>query len=49
MKSKRWLLRNSQDLYVKNAKNQGYFSRSAFKLIEIEQRFKIIQKSINIL
>ena len=49
MISKKWLLRNSQDLYVKNAKNQGYFSRSAFKLIEIEQRFKIIQKSINIL
>lgn len=49
MKSKRWLLRNSQDLYVKNAKNQGYFSRSAFKLIEIEQKFKIIQKSMNIL
>jgi len=49
MKSKRWLQRNSQDLYVKNAKNQGYFSRSAFKLIEIEQKFKIIKKSINIL
>jgi len=49
MKSKRWLQRNSQDLYVKNAKKQGYLSRSAFKLIEIEHKFKIIQKSVNIL
>ena len=49
MKSKRWLQRNSEDLYVKNAKNQGYLSRSAFKLIEIEHKFKIIQKSVNIL
>ena len=49
MKSKRWLQRNSEDLYVKNAKNQGYLSRSAFKLIEIEKKFNLIVNSINIL
>ena len=49
MKSEKWIQRNSQDIYIKKAKNEGYFSRSAFKLLEIENRFHIILKSKNIL
>ena len=49
MKSQKWIQRNSQDFYVKKAKNEGYVSRSAFKLIEIENKFHFIVKSKNIL
>ena len=37
MKSKEWLNRQKNDYYVIKAKQKGYFSRSAFKLLEIEQ------------
>ena len=49
MKSRNWIQRNSQDIYIKKAKNEGYVSRSAFKLIEIENKFHFIVKSKNIL
>ena len=49
MKSKKWIQRNSQDIYVKKAKNKGYFSRSAFKLLEIENKYNLILKSKSIL
>ena len=49
MKSKKWIQRNSQDIYVKQAKNEGYFSRSAFKLLEIENKYNLIIKSKSIL
>ena len=49
MKSKKWIHRNSHDIYIKKAKNEGYVSRSAFKLLEIENKFNFIIKSNNIL
>jgi 23S rRNA (uridine2552-2'-O)-methyltransferase len=49
MKSKDWLNRNKRDFYVKKAKKQGYLSRAAYKLIEIENKFHIIAKSKKIL
>ena len=49
MKSKKWIQRNSQDIYLRKAKSQGYVSRSAFKLIQIENKYKLIIKSKNIL
>ena len=49
MKSKKWIQRNSQDIYVQKAKKAGYFSRSAFKLLEIENKFHLILNSKNIL
>jgi len=49
MKSQEWLKRNSNDYYIKKAKKRGYFSRAAFKLIEIENKFKFIVNSNNIL
>ena len=49
MKSKNWIQRNSQDIYIKKAKKEGYVSRSAFKLLEIENKFHLIVRSKNIL
>ena len=49
MKSKDWLNRQKRDFYVKKAKKQGYLSRAAYKLIEIDNKFKILKKSKNIL
>ena len=45
MKSKDWLNRQKKDYFVKKAKKEGYLSRAAYKLIEIETKFKIIKKS----
>ena len=49
MKWNKWLERNKKDIFVKNAKLKGYLSRSAFKLIEIDDKFNLIGESINIL
>lgn len=49
MKSKEWLDRQNRDFYVKKAKKIGYVSRSAYKILEIEKKFKLINNSKNIL
>ncbi len=49
MKSKDWLNRQKRDFYVKKAKKQGYLSRAAYKLIEIENKFHILTNSKAIL
>ena len=49
MKSKDWLNRQKRDFYVKKAKKQGYLSRAAYKLIEIENKFNLIANSKKIL
>ena len=49
MKSKEWLDRQNRDYYVKKAKKIGYVSRSAYKILEIEKKFKLINNSRNIL
>jgi len=49
MKSKTWIFRQRSDQYVKKAKILGYINRAAFKLDEIEQKYKIIEKSKEIL
>jgi len=48
MKSKKWLDRQKNDYYVIKAKQKGYFSRSAFKLLEIDHKYKVIMNSNNI-
>ena len=45
MKSKDWLNRQKRDYFVKKAEKQGYLSRAAYKLIEIDEKFKILKKS----
>ena len=46
--SKNWIVRQSSDPYTKLAKQQGYRSRSAFKLIEINKKFKFLKNNLNI-
>ncbi|WP_010301615.1 RlmE family RNA methyltransferase [Candidatus Odyssella thessalonicensis] len=38
-----WLERQLNDPYVQQAKSDGYRSRAAYKLIEIDQKFKILK------
>ena len=40
---KRWLERQLNDPYVARARREGYRSRAAFKLIEIDERFKLLK------
>ncbi len=47
--SKLWISRQNNDFYVKEAKAKGYRSRSAFKLIEINEKFKFLKNNLNIL
>ncbi len=41
--------KNYQDHFFKKAKMSGYRSRSAFKLIELNKKFKFLRNNINIL
>jgi len=49
MKSKNWVNRQKNDQFVKKAKHLGYVNRAAFKLEEIEQKYRIIKNSKEIL
>ena len=49
MKSKVWLHRKDNDLFIKQAKDRGYLSRAAFKLLEIENKYKFIVNSTTVL
>ena len=40
-----WLKRQKKDVYVKQSKAKGYRSRAAYKLIEINKKFKIINQN----
>ncbi|HEX3401910.1 MAG TPA: RlmE family RNA methyltransferase [Acetobacteraceae bacterium] len=41
--SQRWLVRQLNDPYVAAAKQQGWRSRAAFKLLELDDRFHLIR------
>ena len=41
--SARWLTRQINDPYVKRAKDEGYRSRAAFKLAELDDRFALLK------
>jgi len=43
--SKNWVRKQKKDLYVRESKLQGYRSRSAFKLIEIDKKFNFFSKA----
>ena len=47
--STRWLQRQLNDPFVKEAKLQGFRSRSAFKLLEIDNKFNLLKKGHNVL
>jgi len=43
--SKNWLIKQNRDIFFRQSKIQGYRSRSAFKLIEMNKKFKFIKKN----
>ena len=43
LSSTRWLQRQLNDPYVEEAKRQGYRSRAAFKLIEIDDKHRLLK------
>jgi 23S rRNA (uridine2552-2'-O)-methyltransferase len=45
----RWLNRQLNDPYVAAAQKQGFRSRAAFKLMELDDRFKLITKGSRVL
>ena len=47
--SKNWLNKQRKDLFFRQSKIQGYRSRSAFKLMEMNKKFKFINKNSLIL
>jgi len=42
--SKQWLERQLNDPYVARAKKEGFRSRAAFKLIEIDDKYRLLKK-----
>lgn len=47
--SAEWLRRQLNDPYVVAAKQQGWRSRAAFKLLELDDKFKVIQPGARVL
>jgi len=47
--STRWLERQLNDPYVAEAKRQGYRSRAAFKLVELDDKFHLLKKNATVL
>lgn len=43
LSSTRWLERQLNDPYVARAKRDGYRSRAAYKLLELDERFKLLK------
>jgi 23S rRNA (uridine2552-2'-O)-methyltransferase len=46
--SQRWLARQLNDPYVAAAKQQGFRSRAAFKLLELDDRFHLIRRGARV-
>ena len=44
-----WLQRQLNDPYVKKAKAEGYASRAAYKLIEMDDRFDLLNKGLRVI
>jgi 23S rRNA (uridine2552-2'-O)-methyltransferase len=47
--SKNWLIKQKKDPFFRQSKIQGYRSRSAFKLIEMNKKFKFLKKNLSLL
>ena len=47
--SKNWVNKQRNDIYVRQSKVDGYRARSAYKLIEIDEKFKIFKGGISVI
>jgi len=47
--SKNWINKQRRDTYVRKSKVDGYRARSAYKLIEIDEKFKIFKGGISVI
>ena len=47
--SRRWLSRQLNDPYVSEAQKRGFRSRSAFKLLQIDEKFHLFKSGMNII
>ena len=47
--SKNWINKQKKDIYVRKSKTEGYRSRAAYKLIEIDEKFKILNNGISVI
>ena len=47
--SKNWINKQRRDIYVRQSKVDGYRSRAAYKLIEIDEKFKILKNGISLI
>jgi len=46
--SKNWINKQKRDIYVRKSQVDGYRARSAYKLIEIDDKFKIFKNGISV-
>ena len=46
--SKNWVNKQRRDIYVRQSKVDGYRARSAYKLIEIDEKFKIFKGGLSV-
>ena len=47
--SKNWVNKQRRDIYVRQSKVDGYRARSVYKLIEIDEKFKIFKGGISVI
>jgi 23S rRNA (uridine2552-2'-O)-methyltransferase len=47
--SKNWINKQRRDIYVRKSQIDGYRARSVYKLIEIEEKFKIFKNGISVI
>ena len=47
--SKNWINKQKRDIYVRQSQIDGYRARSAYKLIEIDEKFKIFKNGISVI
>ena len=48
MSSNRWLARQDKDPYVKQAKAAGYRARAAFKLLELDEKDRLLRPGLKV-
>ena len=49
MDSRAWLQRQKQDVYARQARKKGYLNRASFKLLQIQERDRLINAGMTIM